>query len=54
MKDLNWEQRDCKLQFGPGKSNILMEQLRADVQVKQPSISKVVERHHVINIGIML
>lgn len=33
MKDLNWEQKNCKLQFGPEKSAILMEQLRSDVEV---------------------
>jgi hypothetical protein len=34
MKDLNWEQRNCKLQFGPEKSSILMQQLDSDIQVK--------------------
>ncbi|KAI8581500.1 hypothetical protein K450DRAFT_231591 [Umbelopsis ramanniana AG] len=33
MKDLNWEQKNCKLQFGPEKSVILMEQLRLDVEL---------------------
>ena len=33
MKDLNWEQKNYKLQFGPEKSVILMEQLRSDVEV---------------------
>lgn len=33
MKDLNWEQRNCKLEFGPEKSSILMQQLESDVKL---------------------
>ena len=33
MKDLNWIHRGMSLQFGPRKKNLLMSQLKKDVEV---------------------
>jgi 1-phosphatidylinositol-4-phosphate 5-kinase len=33
LKDLNWINREMSLQFGPRKKNLLMSQLKKDVEV---------------------
>ena len=37
LKDLNWINRGMNMHLGPRKKNLLMSQLKKDVEVKRPS-----------------
>jgi Phosphatidylinositol-4-phosphate 5-Kinase len=57
LKDLNWINRGMSLQFGPRKKNLLMSQLKKDVEVDIPfdvllmSVTIITEYNGLLTIG---